>query len=140
MKEKLLISACLLGVPCRYDGKSKICEGAMALSGTYEVVPFCPECYGGLPTPRVPAEIQGDRVVAKDGRDVTTEYQRGAESALSLCHALGIRSACLKARSPSCGVGQIYDGTFSGKLVPGDGVAARYLKENGITVFTEEDL
>ena len=140
MKKKLLISACLLGVPCRYDGRSKPSEAAVALSEQYELIPFCPECYGGLPTPRPPAEICGERVVTREGKDVTAEYTRGAESALALCQALKIKDACLKAKSPSCGNREIYDGTFSGTRVSGEGITVRLLKKHGIRVFSEEDL
>lgn len=140
MKKRLLISACLLGVPCRYDGKSKPSPEAMALSETYELVPFCPECYGGLPTPRPPAEIRGDGVFTQEGKDVTAEYRRGAESALRLCQVLGIEDACLKSRSPSCGNREVYDGTFSGTRVSGQGITVRLLQNNGIRVFSEEEI
>ncbi|MBO5110094.1 MAG: DUF523 domain-containing protein [Clostridia bacterium] len=140
MKPKLLISACLLGVPCRYDGKSKPSEAALALGERYELVPFCPECYGGLPTPRPPAEIRGDGVFTESGRDVTAEYRRGAESALALCQALGIKDACLKSRSPSCGNREVYDGTFSGTRVSGEGITVRLLHKSGIRVFSEEEI
>ena len=138
MKKKILISACLLGVPCRYDGKSKPSEAAVALSEQYELIPFCPECYGGLPTPRPPAEICGDRVLTREGKDVTAEYTRGAESALALCRTLKIEDACLKSRSPSCGKGTIYDGSFSGTLIKGSGVTAELLEQNGIAVEVKE--
>lgn len=140
MKEKLLVSACLLGVGCRYDGLSKPNAEVISLSNRYELVPFCPEIYGGLPTPRTPSEIVGDRVVMKDGTDVTAQYHRGAQEALRLCKLLGIKKACLKAKSPSCGVGLVYDGTYTGRLVEGDGVTARVLKDASILVFTEDQL
>ena len=136
---RILISACLLGCACRYDGGGKPCEKALALAGRHTVVPVCPEQLGGLPTPRPPAEIQGDRVINRLGRDVTAPYQRGAREAMHLYRLLRCDAAILKARSPSCGCGQVYDGTFSGALVPGDGVTAAYLKENGVQVLTEED-
>ena len=149
-KEPLLISACLLGIPCRYDGRSVEGRfGAASLSlaailpklvERYELVPVCPEIYGGLPTPRTPSERVGELVRMRDGRDVTQEYSRGADAALSLCRTLGIRKALLKAKSPSCGVGRIYDGTFSGTLTDGDGVTAERLKGAGIAVFCECDL
>ncbi len=140
MKEKLLVSACLLGVGCRYDGLSRPNVEVISLSQEYELVPFCPEIYGGLPTPRTPSEIVGDRVVMKDGRDVTAEYSRGATEAVCLCKLLGIKKACLKANSPSCGAGQIYDGTFSGILVEGDGITTRALVEGGVFVVNEEEV
>lgn len=149
-KEPLLISACLLGIPCRYDGRSvegrfgasslSVAEALPMLRERYELVPVCPEIYGGLPTPRTPSERVGDRVRMRDGRDVTAEYSRGADAALALCRTLGIRRALLKAKSPSCGVGRIYDGTFSGTLVEGDGVTAERLRAVGVAVFSEDDL
>lgn len=137
--EKLLISACLLGLSCRYDGKSMPCD-LKGLLQSYEPVPFCPEIYGGLPTPRSAAEIVGDKVINKDGKDVTENYIKGAEEAVRLAKNLGIKKALLKEKSPSCGSGKIYDGTFSGKLTKGDGVTARLLKESGIEVFGESEI
>ena len=134
----ILISACLLGVPCRYDGRS-VPRAALveAAKRGARFIPFCPEICGGLPTPRVPAERQGDRVVTRDGRDVTAQYRRGAEEALRLCRLFGCQAAILKEKSPSCGSGRIYDGTFSGVLTEGDGVTAALLKANGIPVVGE---
>ena len=140
IKEKLLISACLLGVGCRYDGRRVKKIPVSLLAERYELIPFCPEIYGGLTTPRTPSERVGDRVLMADGRDVTAEYQRGAEEALDLCRELGIRRALLKARSPSCGKGRIYDGSFSSVLTDGDGVAAELLIRSGIEVYSEEEL
>ena len=137
---RILVSACLLGLACRYDGQSKANEAVCALAKAHELVPFCPEIYGGLPTPRPPAERQGDRVVSADGRDVTENYRRGAEAALDLARRLGCDCAVLKERSPSCGSGAIYDGTFSGTVVPGDGVAAELFRAAGIPVCGESTL
>ena len=137
---RLLISACLLGCACRYDGGSKPCRAALALAKKHELVPVCPEQLGGLPTPRPPAEIRGDRVMNHLGQDVTDAYQKGAAEALKLCRVLNCQGAVLKARSPSCGCGQVYDGSFSGALIPGDGITARTLKAAGIPVWTEETL
>lgn len=137
---KILVSACLLGIPCRYDGGSKPCDQVVALAKKHQLVPFCPEIYGGLPTPRTPAERIGEKVIAADGRDVTKEYEKGARQALDLCRMMGCERAILKARSPSCGKGQIYDGTFSGALRKGDGVTAQLLMESGIQVDSEERL
>lgn len=134
---KLLVSACLLGVRCRYDGAEKRHPLAAALAERHELVPVCPEQLGGLPTPRPPAERQGDRVVTQAGADVTEAYRRGAEEALALCALLGCQGAVLKERSPSCGCGRIYDGCFSGALVPGDGVTAALLREKGVPVYGE---
>lgn len=137
--DKLLVSACLLGTPCRYDGKSKASAAVCALREYYELIPVCPERDGGLPTPRTPSERQGERVVTGDGRDVTAEYRRGAALALARCTECGCKAAVLKERSPSCGCGEIYDGTFSRTLTPGDGVTAELLKAHGIRVYGESD-
>ncbi|MDO4812023.1 MAG: DUF523 domain-containing protein [Eubacteriales bacterium] len=138
--DKLLVSACLLGTPCRYDGKSKPIAGMERLRERYELVPVCPECAGGLPTPRMPSERCGDRVIMRGGADVTAQYQRGAQYALELCRKEGCAAALLKERSPSCGSGEIYDGTFTHTLIPGNGVTAELLKKNGIKVCGESEL
>ena len=138
--EPILISACLLGASCRYDGGSKPILSVEARMGSYQLVPICPEQLGGLPTPREPSERQGGRVVMKTGADVTAQYQRGAEQALHLARVFGCKKAVLKERSPSCGSGEIYDGTFSGRLAPGDGVTAALLKANGIEVYGESEI
>ena len=137
MKPKLLVSACLLGTPCRYDGKSKKNDAVCALARCFELIPVCPEVLGGLPTPRLPSERQGACVVAKDGRDVTAEYRRGAERTLELAQREGATAALLKSRSPSCGQGEIYDGTFTGTLIAGDGVTAAYLRSHAVPVYDE---
>lgn len=137
----LLISACLLGISCRYDGRSKpLPQLDRLLQSDCHLMPICPEILGGLPTPRAPSERRGNRVVACDGRDVTENYRRGAEAALSLCLAHGCRAAVLKEKSPSCGCGQIYDGTFSRRLIPGDGVTAALLRSRGVAVCGENGL
>lgn len=141
-KQHLLISLCLLGEPCRYDGKSLPMSGEVIerLKEKYILVPVCPEQEGGLPTPRIPAERKGEKVVRRDGVDVTAEYARGAETALSLCRTHNISIALMKAKSPSCGAELIYDGSFSGTLTAGDGVTAALLSENGIKIYTENDI
>ena len=133
---------CLLGEPCRYDGKSVPLDGTIIekLKEKYTLVTVCPEQEGGLPTPRIPAERQGENVVRRDGVDVTAEYRKGAGVALSLCRRFGISIALMKAKSPSCGAGRIYDGTFSGTLTDGDGVTVSLLSGNGIKIFTENDI
>ena len=141
--EKLLISACILGISSRYDGKSKKCiedSELKALEDKYTLVPFCPEIYGGLPTPRTPSERVGDRVLMKDGTDVTENYEKGASEALLLCRTLGIKKALLKAKSPSCGKGRVYDGSFTGTLTDKDGVTAELLISYGIEVFSENEI
>ena len=133
----ILVSACLLGCACRYDGQSKPYPLAQELAKRGLAVPVCPEQLGGLPTPRKPSERRGERVVMSDGRDVTAEFDKGAETALALARRFGCKTALMKERSPSCGSGQIYDGSFSHVLVPGSGVAAELLAQNGITVLGE---
>jgi len=135
-----LCSACLLGIKCRYDGTSKLNDKVMALSKKEILIPVCPEQLGGLPTPRIPSEQKGNRVFAKDGKDVTSQFKRGAEETLKIAKMLKIKEAILKQKSPSCGCGEIYDGTFSGKMIKGDGVTSKLLKANGIKVISEEDL
>ena len=139
-KTPLLISACLLGVPCRYDGASKPCAALEQLADRFVLVPVCPEQLGGLSTPRVPAERNGDRVITREGKDVTLNYCSGAQEALRIAHITGCRTALLKAKSPSCGYGRIYDGTHTGTLTKGNGITAQLLKDHGITVFTDEQL
>ena len=134
---RILISACLLGCRCRYDGASKPQPWIAALAERHTLVPVCPEQLGGLSTPRPPAERRGDRVVTREGGDVTAQYRRGAEEALRLCRLLGCDTALLKERSPSCGSGAIYDGTFTGTVTAGDGVTAELLRKNGIPVYGE---
>ena len=134
---KFLISACLLGCRCRYDGASKPLPQIAALAERHTLVPVCPEQLGGLPTPRPPSERRGDRVVTRAGGDVTAQYRRGAEEALRLCRLLGCEAALLKERSPSCGSREIYDGTFTGTLTEGDGVTAELLRAQGIPVYGE---
>lgn len=138
--DKLLVSACLLGAPCRYDGKSKPLAGIERLREKYELVPVCPEREGGLPTPRTPSERRGEAVVMQDGTDVTAQYRRGAEAALKLCRREGCAAALLKERSPSCGSGSIYDGSFTHTLIPGDGVTAELLRQNGVRIYGESEL
>ena len=138
----ILVSACLLGAPCRYDGTGKLEPALEQLRAQgHTLVPVCPEVLGGLPTPRPPAERQSDgRVVTRESVDVTAEYRSGAERALELARAHGCTLAVFKERSPSCGRGSIYDGTFSRTLVPGSGVAAQLLEEQGIAVYGESRL
>ncbi len=140
MAARYLISACLCGEHCRYDGGCFDYPALRRLAETGEAVPFCPECAGGLPTPRVPCEIVGDRVVAADGTDCTAEYRRGAAAALALCRERGITAAILKESSPSCGANRIYDGTYTGQKIAGRGVTAALLIDHGITVYTEKSL
>ena len=136
----ILVSACLLGLCCRYDGASRPCPAVIEAAEKHTLIPVCPEIYGGLPTPRPSAERRGDRVVARDGRDVTAEYERGAQETLRLARLFGARHAILKENSPSCGCGRIYDGTFSGTLTAGWGTAAALLRDSGVRVLGESEL
>ncbi len=141
MKEALLISACLLGTNCKYNGGNNALpeEQLAALRERYRLVPVCPERDGGLPTPRLPSERMGDRVVNRAGEDVTEAFCRGAALALETAEREGCRLALLKERSPSCGSGRIYDGSFSSTVIPGDGITAEALKKSGLTVFGETE-
>lgn len=135
--ENVLVSACLLGVSCRYDGKSKPNENIIALKDKYNLIPVCPEIMGGLPTPRMPSEICDGRVVSETGEDVTEQYIRGAAETLRLAKMFDCEMAILKENSPSCGYGKRYDGTFSRTLTDGNGVTAEILSKNGIKIFGE---
>lgn len=139
--ENVLVSACLLGFDCKYSGGSnKLPERQLvALKERFRLIPVCPETAGGLPTPRQPSERLGERVLSRQGQDVTAQYQKGAETALRLARRYGCKAALLKEKSPSCGSGLIYDGSFTGTLVTGDGVSAQALKEEGLIVFGESD-
>lgn len=136
----ILVSACLLGHACRYDGTARPTPGLSELLAGHTVVPICPESLGGLAIPRPPAEQRDGRVVSRDGADVTESFRRGAQAACRIAREHGATLALLKARSPSCGSTQIYDGTFTGRLIPGEGIAARALREKGVEVFDETQL
>lgn len=131
-----IVSACLAGFHCRFDCGSKEREEIKRMVHNGEAIPVCPEQMGGLSTPREPSEMVGDKVVSKSGVDVTQEFQRGAEEALKMAILVNAQEAYLKSRSPSCGSGQIYDGSFSGRLVEGDGVFTKLLKERGIKIHS----
>jgi len=146
----LLVSACLLGINCKYNGGNNTNKDIVELRSKFKLVPVCPEQLGGCATPRLAAEIQdGDgrdvlegtaKVIRKNGIDVSSEFRKGAEEVLKIAELMNIDIAILKARSPSCGSGYIYDGTFSGKLKEGNGVTAEILKRNGIKVISEEEI
>ena len=136
MKEKILVSMCLLGINCKYNGGNNLSEEVLEYIKDKEVYPICPEIMGGLKTPRNPSEIQGNKVINNIGEDVTQQYLKGAEEALKIAKLFNIKKAILKAKSPSCGNGKIYDGTFTSTLIEGDGITTKLLKENGIEVIT----
>ncbi len=139
MKEKLLISACLMGTPCRYDGASKPMEAMDRLCQIYDLIPVCPEVLGGLSTPRLPCEIFGGKVIRKDGKDESASYRKGAEITLAIAQKEGCTLALFKEKSPSCGTRFRYDGTFSKRLIKGQGITAKLLSENGIKVYSENE-
>ena len=139
-KEKILVSACLLGINCKYDGNNNMNEKVLDYLKDKEVIPVCPEIYGGLTTPRTPSEIVGDKVITKDKIDVTKEYLKGAEETLKLGKLFNVKKALLKAKSPSCGNKEIYDGTFTGNKIIGMGITAQLLKDNGIEILNENEI
>lgn len=139
-KPNLLISECLCGVFCRYDGDHNRIECLEELKNVYNLVPVCPEVLGGLLTPRPPAERVGNRVQTKNGVDVTEQFKRGAALALAIAIEKNCRCALLKAKSPSCGYGELYDGTFTRTLVKGVGVTSELLLEHDIQIYTEKNV
>ena len=142
MSRKVLVSACLLGICCRYDGRGNPNDAVLSLLNRDDItlIPVCPEQLGGLSTPRIPSERRGERVMKRAGEDVTSQFIRGAEEALRIAKLYGCQVAVLKERSPSCGCGRIYDGTFSGKLTDGDGVTAELFRREGIKVYGESQV
>ncbi|EKE01816.1 MAG: hypothetical protein ACD_21C00047G0001 [uncultured bacterium] len=135
-----IVSACLAGVRCNWQGEAKPCAKVIELVAAGKAIPICPEQLGGMPTPRDPAERSGNRVISISGEDVTDKFKHGTEEGLKIAKLINCKEAILKARSPSCGVGKIYDGTFTKNLTPGDGVFAKMLKEHRIRVQSEEEL
>lgn len=133
--DKYLVSACLLGENCKYNGGNNLNEKLLRSLEGCDIISICPELMGGLSTPRAPGEIVDGVVRNEDGTSVDEEYRKGAELALELALREGVTKAILQSRSPSCGASQIYDGTFSGKLIPGMGVCAAKLADNGIEVI-----
>ena len=136
MKEKILVSACLLGVNCKYDGGNNASNEIDEFLKNYEIIPICPEIMGGLSTPRSASEVINNKVINKDGVDVTEQYIKGAKECLFLAQKYNVKKALLKKKSPSCGFGQIYDGTFSHTLIDGNGITAELLKKNGIEIIS----
>ena len=137
--KKIMVSACLLGENCKYNGGNNRNEKVLALLAEHEVIPVCPEVLGGLPTPRVPAELQNGVVVTKDGVSVDREFRLGAKKCLELAQKEQPDLIILQSRSPSCGVKQRYDGTISGKLIEGSGVTVELLIQHGFRVVDVED-
>lgn len=137
---KIMVSACLLGENCKYNGGNNYSEKVADFIRGHEVIPICPEVLGGLPTPRTPSEIVNGRVTASDGTDVDAQFRAGAQKVLALAKEAQVELVILQSRSPSCGVKQIYDGTFCGRKIPGMGVCARLLSENGFRLMDLEEL
>ena len=138
--EKVIVSACLLGENCKYNGKNNKNDKVLEFIKDKQVIPICPEVFGGLSTPRVPSEIKANTVVNKDDIDVTKYFIDGPNKTLSIAKKYNVKKAILKQKSPSCGYGKIYDGNFNGKIIDGYGITAKLLKENNIDIITEEDL
>jgi uncharacterized protein YbbK (DUF523 family) len=140
--DKILVSACLVGEQVRYDASAKTCENPVFIKWKAEgrLVPVCPELLGGMPCPRPPAELRGDRVIAKTETDVTTEYTLGALKAVRIAREYRVVCCILKEDSPSCGSSTVYDGSFSGRKIPGVGLAARALHEADFAVFNEHEI
>ena len=140
MKEKIIVSACLLGDTCKYNGGHNFCEKVKTYIQDYEVIKICPEVMGGLETPRIPCERVGNKVFNENKEDKTYEFYKGANIALELAKEHNVRKAILKAKSPSCGKDYIYDGTFSKKIINGHGVCAQLFLENGIQILREDEI
>lgn len=135
-----IVSACLLGENCKYNGENNYNEDVIKFLEGKDYVSVCPEVLGGLSTPRTPAEIVEDKVISKKGEDFTQMFRKGAEETLNIAKEKDAKTAILKSRSPSCGYGQIYDGSFSKKIISGNGITAELLEKNQIVILTEEDL
>jgi len=135
--EKLLISACLLGENCKYNGGNNYLPLVELLKERYELIAVCPESMGGLTSPRLPSERVGEKVVSKAGEDVTAAFEKGAAQTLEIALTQDVKKALFKERSPSCGCGEIYDGTFSGTLKKGNGAAAEKLLAAGVSIWGE---
>ena len=137
---KILVSACLLGKNCKYNGGNNLNQGVLEFIEGHEVIGVCPEQLGGLSTPRLPAEIVDGVVTNKEGVSVDAEFHKGAQTALAAALENKVDLAILQSRSPSCGVKEIYDGSFSGKKIKGQGVLAKLLSAHGIKVLDAEDV
>ena len=138
--EKLLISACILGINCKYNGKNNYNELVEELKKKYELIPVCPEVLGGLSIPRNPSEIKGNTVISNRGVDVTKEFNLGAKMAFNIAKDNNIKIALLKDGSPSCGKNYIYDGTFTKTKIKGYGIFSSLLINNEIEIYTENDI
>jgi len=140
IKKPILCSACLMGIACRYDGRAKPNEKILKLSKRKILIPVCPEILGGLPTPRERAEIKGKRVVTQSGKDITKQFLKGAKEVLKIAKIFRTKLAIFADKSPSCGVHYIYDGTFSKKLIKGEGVCTKLLRQHQIKVICPDEI
>lgn len=138
--ENIVVSACLLGENCKYNGGNNLCSELVKLRDKYNFIPICPETFGGLKSPREPAEICGNRILLKSGEDVTSEFCKGAKISLEIAKEHNCKYAILKERSPSCGVNFIYDGTFSNNIIKGMGITAKLLSDNCIMLLSENEI
>lgn len=138
--EKILVSACLLGVNCKYNGLNNLNHSICKLSEKFDLIPICPEVDGGLDVPRCPSEIKDGKVFMNNGNDVTSFFQKGAKTALDKAKGNNIKYAIMKEKSPSCGLRLIYDGSFSNKLINGNGICTKMLLENNIKVYSENEV
>lgn len=136
----ILVSACLLGLDCRYCGTGKYLRELEDLKEDFQFIPVCPEQLGGLPTPRSPVELIKGRAISREGTDCTEEFIKGAEEAGKLAAYFDCKAAVLKANSPSCGFGKIYDGSFGGSLIEGNGMTADFLHKKGLKIYSEHNL
>lgn len=136
----IIVSACLAGIKCRYDGKDNANSKVIKLVENGIAIPICPEQLGGLQTPRIPAEISGDKVLNKKGENVTSQFRKGAKETLRIAELANCHKAILKQSSPSCGYGKIYDGSHTDRIIDGMGLTAQLLSQKGIVILTEEDL
>ncbi|MGL4850088.1 MAG: DUF523 domain-containing protein [Clostridium sp.] len=136
----ILVSACLVGVDCKYNGKNNLNKNVINFLKGKEYMIVCPEQLGGLTTPRIPAEIRGEKILDKNFKDVTTEFLKGAKETEKIATLVGAKMAILKEGSPSCGVKKVYDGTFTGKKIKGKGITARLLEEKGLKIVSEEEI
>lgn len=139
-KPKLLVSACLLGYNCKYNGTNNKNEEVLSLKNKYDLIPICPECDGGMSTPRYPSEIVAENVINSVGEDVTLEFLKGAKMALKTAETNEVTKAVLKERSPSCAPHFIYDGSFKGNVIKGQGITAKLLSENNISIYSENEV
>lgn len=138
--DNVLISSCLTGSPCRYNASGCLAKGLQKLIDNFNIISVCPECMGGLPTPRSPSERVKNQVLSKEGKDVTYEFMKGAKRAVDLAKSTHCKFAILKEKSPSCGSHYIYDGSFTGNVIKGNGITAELLKKNGLECYSEDEI